>query len=69
MFFFNLVSLNWTECSAVAACPSLMCFFNKDPIEGTNLKNFYLVFVYTCFVLCIAWFVDLTEERVYIQEF
>ena len=39
MFFFNLVSLNWIECSTVAACPSLICFFNKDPIEGTNFKK------------------------------
>ena len=36
VFFFNLVSINWTEWSTIPACPSLMCSFNRGNIEGTN---------------------------------
>ena len=30
IYFFNLVTINQTEWSAIPACPSLMCSFNRD---------------------------------------
>ena len=37
------------EWSTIPACPSLMCFFNRDKTEGTNSlkkKKMCLMFVY-----------------------
>ena len=46
----------------IPACPSLVCFFNRDDTEGTNSsKMLCFMFVYV-FVLCkfvsglILWF-------------
>ena len=39
-----------TEWSMIPACPSLMCFFNRDDTEGTNSsKILCLMFVYVLF--------------------
>ena len=35
-FFFKSVIDKSTEWSTIPACPSLMCFFNRDDTEGTN---------------------------------
>ena len=43
----------------IPACPSLMCSFSEDKIEGTNsFDNLCLIFMYECFVLCLCrdWF-------------
>ena len=39
----------------VQACPSLVCFFNKGTIEGTNsLTICVLMFVYKC-MFCLVF--------------
>ena len=39
-----------TEWSAIPACPSLMCFFNRGDTEGTNSSNILCpMFVYVLF--------------------
>ena len=49
-FSLTLVTINYTELSAIPACPSLMCSFNRGNIEGTNFENLCLMFVYACFM-------------------
>ena len=34
----------------IAACPSLMCSFNRGNTEGTNFENLCLMFVYVSFM-------------------
>ena len=54
-------SMEW---STIPACPSFMCFFNRDDTEGNNsTKNLCLMFVYVLFYvnLCtglISWFLN-----------
>ena len=49
IFFFNPVSINYTEWSTVPACPSLMSSFKWGNIEGTN-SSVSDVCVYVCFM-------------------
>ena len=48
VFFFNLISINWTEWLMIPACHSIMCSFNRDNIEVTLQKFVFDVCV--CFV-------------------
>ena len=62
IFFFNIVSINWTEWSTIPTCPSLLRSFNRGNIEGTNSSKMCVTFVYVCFVLCLRsdWLCGLT---------
>ena len=53
-----------TEWPTMSACPSLMCFFNRGDMEGTNSSKILCsMFVYVLFYvnLCtelISWFFE-----------
>lgn len=61
----NLVLINHTAGLTIPACPSHVYFYNKGMSEGA-VKN-KLMFMYVRFVwkLCLGWFFDLTQVRVY----
>ena len=56
-------NLSGPDCWAtIAACPSLMCFFNRGNTEGSNSsKNLCLMFVY----LFIIFYVGLCKDWIY----
>ena len=75
LYFFLKSGINKsTEWSMIPACPSLMCFFNRGGIKGTNsAKILCSMFVYVLFYvnLCTElilwclnnlWFDDLCSE-------
>ena len=51
-----------SEWSTIPACPSLMCCFSRNNIEGNNSSKFFVFDVCVLFVLCqfvsglILWF-------------
>ena len=54
-FFFKSGIDKSTEWSTIPACPSLMCFFNRDDTEGTNsLKILCPMFVYVLFYVNVC---------------
>ena len=67
IFFFNLVSINYTEWSIIPARPSLMCSFNRGNIEGNNSSKIVSdVYVYMFYVCEVISFVDcLDRELIY----
>ena len=62
LFFFKPGIDKSTKRSTIPACPSLMCFFNKGNIEGTNSSKILFlrfVYVFSKFVLgLILWILD-----------
>ena len=42
-----------TKWPMIPACPSLVCFFNKDKTEGTNSSKNFVFDV--CVFFCLVW--------------
>ena len=60
IFFFNLVSINWTEWSTIPACPSLMCaLLTGVMLKGLILRKFVSDVCVCMFYVCeVIGFVD-----------
>ena len=70
IFFFNLVSVNQTECWTIPACRRFICFFNKaiPKARVCSWKNCVWCLNFLFYIWVWIAVVDLTREMVYILE-